>query len=61
MKMAIAAITKMDEADNIEMAFIIYVMHILLRLIWRECKMGVSGAKTSNQSRGGDIVKSKCV
>ena len=28
-KIAIAAITKMDEADNIEMAFIIYVMHTL--------------------------------
>ena len=28
-KMAIAAITKMDEADNREMGFIIYVMHTL--------------------------------
>ena len=27
--MAIAVITKMDEADNIEMAFIIYSMHTL--------------------------------
>ena len=29
MKMAIAVITKIDEANNIEMAFIIYDMHTL--------------------------------